>query len=123
MAIIHASRFLGGGFKLRLRNGFSSFWYDNWSHDRLLTQLVPYVYISDSFLRVCDVWVENSWNLSQLATPLPQPILDSLRKVNIWLHPDAQDCVVWAGDISGSYSVASAYKWLCGSNMVQCDSD
>ena len=59
-AICHANRLLGDGFKLRLSNGSSSFWNVNWLNECLLNQLVPYVHILDSSLRVCDVWTNNS---------------------------------------------------------------
>nr|KYP57229.1 hypothetical protein KK1_003487 [Cajanus cajan] len=59
------------GYSVNLGAGNSSLWFDNWLGTGTLSQVVPYVHISDSHLKVGDCWSQGSWCLDNLATSLP----------------------------------------------------
>ncbi|KAJ1380632.1 Ribonuclease H domain [Sesbania bispinosa] len=66
------------GFGLKIGNGESSFWYDDWRNMGALCNEVFAVDIHDVNLRVCDLW-NDSWNLQRLYTQLPQESIDSVQ--------------------------------------------
>ncbi|XP_057444631.1 uncharacterized protein LOC130736871 [Lotus japonicus] len=37
---------------------------------------------------------------------------EEIRNVQVFLHEDVADCIVWSGDASGEYTARSGYGWL-----------
>lgn len=58
-SLLEARDSLLKGFKPRLREPQSSFWYSNWKGKGMLCNQVPYVHISDNNFTVANFW-ENS---------------------------------------------------------------
>ncbi|KAL4345896.1 hypothetical protein AHAS_Ahas11G0324200 [Arachis hypogaea] len=56
--------------KIKMQQGFSwnagsvpqSFWFRKWHPDGCLTAFIPFVHITDTTLRVDDVWSHDYWN-------------------------------------------------------------
>ena len=69
---------LRDGFKFRIGTGDISIWYNHWIGNSKLCHELDYVHISDSDLRVHDLWDDGKWNLQRLATILPQHLTRSL---------------------------------------------
>ena len=68
--ILKARQYLKDGFQFRLGSGNMSIWYDHWFELDRLCNLVDYVHISDSMLKVHDIWKNGRWDFSKLATIL-----------------------------------------------------
>ena len=73
---------------------------------------VPYVQVSNTDRRVCNVWEEGWWSLNKLATLLSSNIITSINKNSIWLRPEVDNGIVWTSDVSGRYTTSSWYHWL-----------
>lgn len=70
-AIMKAIDLLKGGYQFRLGAGEVSFWFDSWSDIGPLHQLLPYVDIHDTDLKLNEVFVNQEWGLNSLHTLLP----------------------------------------------------
>ena len=81
------------------------FWFRNWHPQGLLCHLVPYVHISDTQLKVRDVWRDGEWRLEVLATTINEEVRRRLRNVFVWLHDRVEDLLVWQGSQFGKYTV------------------
>jgi hypothetical protein len=55
-AIVKVVEILGPGFICRVGRGQVSIWYDKWLDNVYLCNVVPYVHISDTNLRLCDLF-------------------------------------------------------------------
>ncbi|XP_057441477.1 uncharacterized protein LOC130733345 [Lotus japonicus] len=100
------------GFSWRVGAGAVSFWYDSWCSLRPLCLLVPYVHISDSALRVCDVFRDGVCELRRLATPLTHEFSQKLLSLCVFTDQTVPDLRVWASSTDGLYIVAGCYDWL-----------
>ena len=104
----------------KLRDGFDwctgrmsqSFWYHAWRPCGTLAPLVPFVHISDSHLKLEDVWYHGHWRWDILCTMIPEEV-----KLDLMLF----DPIKQAGDKTGwfwtnsntlTYSTKSGYEWL-----------
>ncbi|KAF1898310.1 hypothetical protein Lal_00033077 [Lupinus albus] len=70
-SILKASTTLKDGFNRQLGAGNWSLWYDNWSGFGKLCSYVDFVNISDTHLRVKDLWNDGNWDFSSLYTMVP----------------------------------------------------
>jgi hypothetical protein len=80
--------------------------------------LVDYVHISDSNLKVNDLWVNGYWNFSHLMTNLPNDIRNLVTVVPIPLHRWSDDSIIWLSSITRIYNPKSAYLWLLKSYVT-----
>ncbi|KAL1348279.1 hypothetical protein AAHE18_07G069100 [Arachis hypogaea] len=104
----------------KLRDGFDwctgrmsqSFWYHTWRPCGTLAPLVPFVHISDSHLKLEDVWHHGYWRWDILCIMIPEEV-----KLDLMLF----DPIKQAGDKTGwfltnsntlTYSTKSRYEWL-----------
>ena len=110
--IVKVGKLLKDGFHLKLGCGEASFWYESWLHDGPLCKDVPYVHISDSDLKVKDIWDMGTWRLERIYTPLNPNVLQRIQDSRIWLHPSSEDCWAWMYESSGSYTISSGYWWI-----------
>nr|KYP32892.1 Putative ribonuclease H protein At1g65750 family [Cajanus cajan] len=113
-SILLALQELRDGFLPKLNDGRSSLWYKDWTGLGCLCKLVDYVHISDTHLKVLDVYTDDSWNFNCLRTQLPSQLLDQLSSFPGPSNISAQDCFVWSASTSGVYSTRSAYALLKG---------
>ena len=58
---------LRGRFKFRFGSRETSMWYDHWISQNKLCHLVNYVHISDTMLKVKDIWEDGKWAIQKLA--------------------------------------------------------
>ena len=100
------------GFKPRLGCGDTSFWFGPWLADGPLSNLVPFVHVSDSTLPVKGVWSGRNWRMHSWMTPFCDEVVNKLQHTFIWLHKDIDDALVWAEGTSRCCFVASGYLWL-----------
>lgn len=82
-------------FSPLLGEGGSSFWYENWLGTGKLCSRVPFLNISDSMLRLSDVWEGGRWKLESLYTILPNNIMNEIRVVRIPCTPAGRDTLRW----------------------------
>ncbi|KAK7243394.1 hypothetical protein RIF29_38189 [Crotalaria pallida] len=78
----------------------------------MLCDMVDYVHILDSHMRVHDAWLENMWNLQVCYTPIPTAVKDVILRVPVPLVQTLDDVLVWGGSFDGVYTTSSAYSWL-----------
>ena len=67
-AIFKTAYILKDGFRVQLGDGSFSFWFDPWTHEGPLCNMVDFIHISDSQLMVKDCWEEGSWMLDNIWT-------------------------------------------------------
>ena len=63
-SILKASKEISEGQGFKICYGSSLFWHDDWIDQGLVCQKADFVYISDTPLKVRDVWQEGAWNLN-----------------------------------------------------------
>lgn len=70
-SIIKAAEVLKQGFITRIGRGDVSIWYDKWLDRGCIAELIPFVNIQDTQLKVKDIFYEGMWHFNTLATQLP----------------------------------------------------
>ncbi|KAJ1430774.1 Ribonuclease H-like superfamily [Sesbania bispinosa] len=113
---------LQAGFDPKINDGFSSFWYEDWTGHGKLCNAVDYVHISDTDLRVFDVFSPDVWDFRHLFTPLPPEFSHIFADIPGPTLLNSPDCFIWAPSPSGVYSTWSAYAWLRESPAPHDDS-
>lgn len=105
---------LQDGLAMKINSGNSSVWYSDWSGRGKLCNLVDFVHISDTQMRLWDIWIDGSWRFNQLATIIPEQVKNLFLNVTIdnLLHEDLPDCWSWKGNNEGIYNASSGYSWL-----------
>jgi len=96
----------------------SSIWNIDWTQHGSLSQLVPFVNISNSVICLKDVWEDGRWNLQGLATMIPTDIVHYIHKLPTPNNLDArlQDAWTWRHANKGEYTCSSGYHWLLQQN-------
>ncbi|KAK7256340.1 hypothetical protein RIF29_29782 [Crotalaria pallida] len=112
MGILKARDALKNGFLIRLGQGNVSLWYDKWMTNSYLCEQVDYVHISDTTLKVKDVWVNGVWDLCMLYTIIPEAVKCIIYSIPVPVMQSCSDQTVWADHSNGVYYVAYAYYWL-----------
>ena len=108
-------------FKWSIGDGNTSLWYGNWLGDGNLCNRVDFVHISDTDLRVADIWRDGRWCLDILSTDLPQDIRNSIlnREEPTFTEDDGW---IWQHKVDGNFTTSSAYSWLvCNRRLVVSD--
>lgn len=54
------------GFKFKIGDGNSSFWFSTWLAKIPISLQVPFVDVHDLNLKICDVWKDDKWDLDML---------------------------------------------------------
>ncbi|CAJ2665276.1 unnamed protein product [Trifolium pratense] len=111
-SISKAKMILADGFKYRVSDGSSLFWYSPWLSHKLLGTEVDYVAIQDSQIRIKDIYFNDSWHLNLLYTPLSSEMKERITSTKFILNNGTIDCFIWQGNIDGIYNASSGYKWL-----------
>jgi hypothetical protein len=111
-SISKAKIVLVDGFKYRVSDGSSSFWYSPWLSNDLLCTEVDYVAIQDSQIQIKDIYFNDSWHLNILYTPLSSEMKERITSTGFILNNGTVDCFIWRGNIDGTYTASSGYKWL-----------
>jgi len=83
--------------------------------DDYLCNLVPYVHISETNLRLRDIYHHGRWNFSHLTTQIPLSIQLQIR--SIFIDESSQDIKIWTHSPTGMYSVKSCYQWLTSNSL------
>lgn len=68
-----------------------------------MCNLVSFAHISDTHLRLRDIWIDGNWCFGQLSTIIPEQVKDIFSNVVIdhQLHDDWPDCWSWKGNNEG----------------------
>lgn len=105
---------------MRINYGNTSFWYSDWTRLGPLCDSVNFVHISDTNLRLNQVWLTDRWAFERLSTILPQEITDMINGITgpTFFQPDMVDRWIWKGHHGGLYTVASGYMWLLKSQRT-----
>ncbi|KAJ1382232.1 Ribonuclease H domain [Sesbania bispinosa] len=110
--LIRAFDKLRDGFSFCIGDGTTSFWYDSWLPVGKLCDVVPFVHISDTCLKINDIIANGYWNFDALFTILHVDARNLISNINPILKPTFPDSWKWDHDGSGKFSSKSAYSWL-----------
>ena len=69
---------LSDGYRLRVGSGNISLWYDRWLEEGLLCDVIPFVHIEDTQMRIADLYSRGTWQFNKLATILPSDMMDMI---------------------------------------------
>ncbi|KAJ1439443.1 Ribonuclease H-like superfamily [Sesbania bispinosa] len=109
-SILKARHDLLLGFRFKVGNGATSFWFTYWLGIGPLCMHVPYVDIHDVDASIRDVKVDNMWHLERLWTPIPHDIKERVltQEWNLVIMGIPVTAICLAGlDIGGG-----ATKWI-----------
>ncbi|KAK6803132.1 hypothetical protein RDI58_000916 [Solanum bulbocastanum] len=93
----------------KIRNGSSSFWWDNWLD---VGPLAHYTSNSNRFNKekVADFIEEGHWNRRKVMQLAPPSQVQNILSTQIHLQPGQTDLAIWTLNTSGSFSVSSAWN-------------
>lgn len=111
-----AAKLLYPGFKYKIGNGEISLWYDKWLDEGRICDLIPFVNIQDTLLKVRDIWSDGRRQLDSVATVIPKEI--QLHNSSYY-DPMTTDVLIWGPASDGSYTAKNFYYWL----LSRSDSD
>lgn len=86
---------LKDGYMFRVGSGDSSFWFDTWMEGGPLCTKVNFVNITDSNLRIKDVWQDGFWNLHEPYTMIPDWLKHHINNIRVEIEEGVQDCRIW----------------------------
>lgn len=112
-SIFKAIKALKEGFKFRVGNGTSSFWFTPWSSLGPLSSQVSFIDLQDIDLKIQDVFQHNECHLENMVTNLPNDMKSVLQGSPLVLNASVQDAFVWGSRLDGNYSAKEGYRWLC----------
>ncbi|XP_070033079.1 uncharacterized protein [Nicotiana tomentosiformis] len=94
--------------------GSSLFWYENWTGLGALYFLInPDFAIDGSINNVCEVVVEDSWDVDKLLQILPEEyVVHIVEKIKPSTTQDALDKPFWRLESRGNFTVSSAWNYL-----------
>ncbi|XP_057730428.1 uncharacterized protein LOC130945739 [Arachis stenosperma] len=73
---------------------------------------MDYVHISDSDLRILDLWSSGQWNLENIYSPLNQSLQSNINSYNPDVQAGSEVGWCWTGATSKVYNAHSGYLWL-----------
>lgn len=103
---------LQDGFKFKLGNGMTSVWYEDWTGRGKLADLLDFVHISDTNLKLRDLILNDNWCFDNLYTVLPDEVTNLFMAVSPIIVDNMQDSWSWEGSNNGVYPVSDGYAWL-----------
>lgn len=103
---------------MRIGNGASSFWYDSWIKGGPLCNRVGFVDIQDISKKVRDARRNLDWDLSWLATIIPQAVKEVILSSYVHINNQLEDALIWEGNIQGIYTIKAGYDWLVHDRIV-----
>lgn len=65
--------------------------YDRWMMEDRLCNMVDFVNISDSTLRVRDVWRSGKWHFNELSTIITPELWNKINAVPVFLNENVED--------------------------------
>jgi hypothetical protein len=101
---------LGPCFIWRVGRWNVSIWYDKWLENKYLCEVMPYVNISDTNLRLEDMFENEVWNFNMFYTQLPTLYKECIH--NIIIDHDIDDKLIWSSSPDGTYSSNQGYIWF-----------
>lgn len=90
-----ARAILREGYSMRTGAGDVSFWYEKWSKLGTLCNLVDFVAIHDTDIRVKDVFMNHEVNLNQLVTHTPAALKEEIMNLKVTLNASIPDAYIW----------------------------
>lgn len=120
-SIIKAFKCLEDGFRFKIGDGQTRLWFTPWLCKEPLCNLVLYVDVHDLDLRICDVWLNESWHLNKIHLHLPPEVINHFHASVPRLVAGLEDTWVWGECTSGTYSVRSAYSMLLEEELAPHD--
>ncbi|KAJ1378246.1 Ribonuclease H domain [Sesbania bispinosa] len=110
--IIKSRDALKDGFCFSLGAGDTSVWFSDWNGHGFLSDVVPFVHVTDTNVLLRDLVDDDRWRLERLYTWLTPEIVDVFNQLVPHLTPLRPDRWVWEAAGTGVYTVASGYSWL-----------
>ncbi|MED6149661.1 hypothetical protein PIB30_064674 [Stylosanthes scabra] len=80
-------------------------------------QELPFVHISDSHLRLSDLWENGTWHLDGLFTELDDHLRHLIMSINLDNHDSRDKTWIWKFNSSHTYSTREEYDWLADTSM------
>lgn len=114
--IVKAKKHIKELYKSQLAEGGSSLWYHNWLGSGKLCDRVPFVHITETLLRLSDVWEGGRRNLSSMYTILPNQVKEEILAIQVPCAPNGRDALRWTETTNGQYTTTSAYSTLTETN-------
>lgn len=112
-AVLKAAAVFIPGFRMRVGDGRSNFWTNPWLEKGSSGPRIPFIHISDSHLRIMDVFQDGNWRLNSLYTQLPQDIKEEIHNFGpLVCHPQLEDMWCWRDSCNRGYSVKLGYIFL-----------
>lgn len=116
-SIVKAVGHLQFGFKVRVGRGNVSLWYDRLLDEGIICDLIPFLSIQDTDMKLKEVWYDTGWQFDRLVTLLPLSIKLKIR--SLFIHSGHDDVLICGAAIDGSYSTKSAYNlWSSSGNCT-----
>ena len=93
------------------RDSDISFWFDNWTSEGPLRNLLhgPLTREEEE-LRIDDVATESGWNWCKISMVLPAEIYMEIKAMPYSRVSDEKDKLIWAATSNGEFNLTSAYK-------------
>ncbi|KAJ1383082.1 Ribonuclease H domain [Sesbania bispinosa] len=114
----HGAEVLKDGFQMKIGNGESSFWYEDWTTKGLLCQKVVAVDIHDVNLCLKDLWINGEWDLSRFYTILPPELAAEICNTSFSNSDNIPDVIVWEPCITVNTVFTHHHTSLADSRMV-----
>ncbi|KAK2378521.1 hypothetical protein QL285_066416 [Trifolium repens] len=111
-SIYKAKEVLKDGYRFKIGDGNSLFWYSPWLYNDPLCKFVDFVAIQDTQTRIKDIFFDDSWHLNHLYSQIPDYIMHAIKEVAFILNDAIPDCFIWKENMDGIYTASSGYKWL-----------
>lgn len=73
--------------------------------------------IHDVDLKIRDIYYHYDRHFNDLYTPLPDNITQSISSMHFVFNEHIQDCFIWEGNLDGTYTAKTSYKWLLNKNQ------
>lgn len=108
------------GFGMRLNWGDSSLWHTDWLGTGPICNLLNFVHISDTQIRLRDVWEDGVWRLDKLVRMIPDNVKHAITSMTVPPRPNdnVPDCWAWIGTNDGIYKASAGYRWLLGKQKL-----
>jgi ribonuclease HI len=111
-SVVKALNMLQYGFKFKIGDGNSKFWYEPWVFKDKLCSKVPFVDIHDTIAKINEVWQDERWKLENLYTIIPESVKEAIYQIQPCIVDDLPDVWVWQHSSSGTFTSKDAYEWL-----------